>query len=290
MPSLTLPNKALPRQSHEVPPQPISDFLELPWDVRRLIFEKVTTDIWRPMPFGCAGFYNNTKSIEVNILQVSCEVNAGASYSIQNSQADQPCVLAFNPLRHRDVPQAIFETISLARTYDEIYTNRVPKDQKPALAISPLAASLVFETLDCEIKSAVRRRFRKGLTMPNLSPQNFNSFITQILLQLRRKPEIELRLCVPEHFLDWGTNRVYDTATRRLYEFMGLTLGLYPEVTGKVHYRITIVSENKDIQEQLQAKWSGSELHHVEWEVATESDEEAWPHPDNMFLSINKQD
>jgi hypothetical protein len=152
MPSLTLPNKALPRQSHEVPPQPISDFLELPWDVRRLIFEKVTTDIWRPMPFGCAGFYYNTKSIEVNILQVSCEVNAGASYSIQNSQADQPCVLAFNPLRHRDVPQAIFETISLARTYDEIYTNRVPKDQKPALAISPLAASLVFETPDCEIK------------------------------------------------------------------------------------------------------------------------------------------
>jgi hypothetical protein len=55
-----------------------------------------------------------------------------------------------------------------------------------------------------------------------------------------------------------------------------------------LRYRITIVSENKDIQEQLQAKWPESELHHVKWEVATELDEEAWSQPDNMFLSINK--
>jgi hypothetical protein len=86
------------------------------------------------------------------------------------------------------------------------------------------------------------------------------------------------------------TNRVYDTATSRLYEFLGLTPGLFPEVTGEVRYHITIVSENKDVQEQLQVKWPESKLHHVKWEVATEPDQEAWPQPDDIFLSINKRD
>jgi hypothetical protein len=278
----TLPNQVLKRKSVQSRPQPISGLLELPWDVQRLIFEEVPSDIWREVPVGHGGFYYISKSIEVDLLQVIGQVNATASYSMQHNQTDQPCVLAFSPFKHEGVETAIVETIELAHMYDMIYTNRVPKNQKPVLSISPLAASLTFQTLKNHVNNAVHGYFMRAI---DLSQKEFNAFITQMLLQLRRKPEIELRLHVPERLFSQLMNDAIDIPTPRLLWYLEFTRRLLPQAKGDLLWRLTIVSGSRDVQDKLQATWNEVDIREVNWEVVKDQDLEAWGALDNLVLS-----
>jgi hypothetical protein len=278
----TLPNKALKRKPVQSRPQPISGLLELPWDVQRLIFEDVPSDIWRSVPVGHNDFYYISKSIEVDLLQVSGQVNATASYSMQHNQTDQPCVLAFSPFKYEGVETAIVETIELAHIYDMIYTNRVPKNQKPVLSISPLAASLTFQTLKNHVKNAGRHHFLRTM---DLSQKEFNAFITQMLLQLRRKLEIELRLHVPERSFSQLMNDSLDIATPRLLWYLELTRRLLPRAKGDLRWHLTIVSGSRDVQDKLQATWDEVDIREVNWEVVKDQDLQAWQALDKLVSS-----
>jgi hypothetical protein len=276
MPRLTLPNKALKWQSSKELAKQTSGLLNLPLDVQRLIFENVPANIWRSIPICCDGFYYSTKSIEVSLLQVCGQVNAEAGHAMQHGQADQPYVLAFSPFHHFGVTRAILETIRLGRTYDEIYTKRVPKDQKPALAISPLAADLAFEAFDRSITNALSHHFRGDLWVPELSQDKFNTFITQVLLQLRRNPEIELHLHLPKRRMFMLINQYFEWIGPIIAYFVDLVHGNQPVITGTLRFRLTIVSENEEIQHLLQTEWPQSQVGSAKWEVATEQDQGAW--------------
>jgi hypothetical protein len=146
-------------QSSPQPPR----LLQLPWDVRRLIFEKASSIVWRGIPVGYLRFYYASLSQEASLLQVSRSVNAEANFAMQNYQADQPCVLAIGP-RYFGVVLVLLNAIAAARTYDETHLRTVPRDEKPSLSINKRIAELPFD----DLKRSVAR----------LNHEALNTFIT----------------------------------------------------------------------------------------------------------------
>jgi hypothetical protein len=169
-----------PKPSEQSSSQPFR-LMELPWDVRRLAFEKAPSKTWRRIPVGHPGLYYATLSKEVSLLQVSHSVNEEASFAKQHSQADQPCILVISP-QYVGMALALLKAIATARTHDEIYLKTVPADEKPMLAITKWTAELPFDSL--------------MRSVGGLSQEAITVFITQVMLQLRRKQKIHLRLLV----------------------------------------------------------------------------------------------
>jgi hypothetical protein len=181
MPQLSLLNKLLavsapllgsPESSEKSPPQPFR-LMELPWDVRRLIFETACLTVWRSIPIGRLGFYYAALSKEVSLLQVPRSINEEANFAMQIHQADQPYVLVI-PLRYIDLTLALLKEIVTARSYDQTYLKKVPRDGKPSLSINKWVAKLPLDDLK-----------KRGIT--GINQETFNVFIMQVMLQLRRK-------------------------------------------------------------------------------------------------------
>jgi hypothetical protein len=135
----TVASLAGPQEPSEQSARQPPHLLQLPWDVRRLIFEKASSTVWRGIPVSHSRFYYASLSQEASLLQVSRSVNAEACFAMQNYQADQPYVLVLAP-QYVGVVLALLKVIAAARGYDETYQKTVPREEKSSLSINKWTA------------------------------------------------------------------------------------------------------------------------------------------------------
>jgi hypothetical protein len=190
---------------------------------------------------------------------------------MQNNQADQPCVLVIGP-RHRGVALALLKALGTARSYDETYLKTVPGDDKPSLSISKWTAELSFDELRHRLTELNQEAFNTGLAA--LNQEAFNTFITQVVLQIRRKQEINLRFFIKKSNASLFAS-VQDVASE-LNWVISLAKGSHPLVKGALFFRVTILNEDREIQEQVRDKLPSPDDCGLAWELATEQDLALW--------------
>jgi hypothetical protein len=248
-------------------------FLDLPWDIRRTIYDKVSEQYLRYFP-GVEGFAYAVGSPPVSLLKVNRQISSEATSALADGCSDQPPVIFYSPWKTYQPMETLglfLRTLSLACQYDKIYLRTVPKGQNPELKLDKWALKIPL----ANFKRSMAHTYDRDLPAPNIDADTFHNFLTRVLLQMRRKQILELRILLRNEYEGRGSLLSITGTKECVREYVGnIVKPQWREIIlAPLHYRVVVVSEDAVAQAHLKQhpKWNRlSGL--VEWDVATPAD------------------